>query len=272
MTVPSERDTMQTAAAVAVPTVHPLRAAVVRTLDRANPLPRVRTTCSTCGLRELCLPCGLVKEDLTRIDELVYSRRRVRRGEHLYRAGDAFTALYAFRTVFYKSFVETADGRSHVTGFQMPGDVVGLDGIETGKHNLDVVALEDGEVCVIPYAELEALAARVPTLQKHLHRLMSREIVREQGLMMLLGTMRAESRVAAFLLNLSQRFAARGYSASEFNLRMTREEIGSYLGLKLETVSRIISRFQDRGLVAAQNRYIHIVDAAGLSAVTADAA
>jgi CRP/FNR family transcriptional regulator len=259
--------------AIASLNVHPLRPVVVRPgAARVQPLPRVPTACSSCGLRELCLPCGLVKEDLTRVDELVYSRRRVKRGEHLYRAGDPFHALYAFRTGFFKSYIQTADGRTHVTGFQMAGDVVGLDGIESGQHKLDVVALEDGEVCVIPYAELEALASRTPALQKHLHRLMSREIVREQAQLMLLGTMRAESRVAAFLLNLARRFASRGYSATEFNLRMTREEIGSYLGLKLETVSRIFSRFQERGLISAQNRYVKVLDRGALEAVAAEAA
>jgi CRP/FNR family transcriptional regulator len=259
------------AAAIAMPNVHPLRPLVVHPGAGVPSLARVPTTCSGCGLRELCLPCGLVKEDLSRVDELIYSRRRLRRGEHLYRAGDAFHALHAFRTGFFKSYVQSSDGRSHVTGFQMAGDVVGLDGIESGRHSLDVVALEDGEVCVIPYAELEALAARMPALQKHLHRLMSREIVREQSQLLLLGTMRAESRVAAFLLNLAQRFAGRGYSGSEFNLRMTREEIGSYLGLKLETVSRIFSRLHGRALISAQNRYVKVLDRAGLEAVAAEA-
>lgn len=254
------------AAAIAMPNVHLLRPVVVHPGARGPSLARVPTTCSSCGLRELCLPCGLVKEDLSRVDELVYSRRRVRRGEHLYRAGDAFHALYAFRTGFFKSYLQSGDGRSHVTGFQMAGDVVGLDGIESGQHSLDVIALEDADVCVIPYAELEVLAARTPALQKHLHRLMSREIVREQWQLLLLGTMRAESRVAAFLLSLAQRFASRGYSGSEFNLRMTREEIGSYLGLKLETVSRIFSRLQDRALISAQNRYVKVLDRAGLEA------
>ena len=263
---------MSTAAiAIAIPSVHSLRPVLVHPGARVASIPRVPTTCSSCGLRELCLPCGLVKDDLTRMDDLVYSRRRVKRGEHLYRAGDTFHALYAFRTGFFKSYVETAEGRSHVTGFQMPGDVVGLDGIEDGTHSLDVVALEDGEVCVIPYDELEALAIRVPALQKHLHRMMSREIVREQGQMMLLGTMRAESRVAAFLLALAQRFASRGYSSSEFNLRMTREEIGSYLGLKLETVSRIFSRFQERNLISAQNRHVKILDGVALKLVATEA-
>jgi CRP/FNR family transcriptional regulator len=228
---------------------------------------RCPTLCATCGLRGMCLPCALPQDELHELDGLVYARRRVRRGEHVYRAGDPFRSLFAFRTGFYKSYVAAADGRTQVTGFQMAGDVVGLDGIEADRHVLSIAALEDGEVCVIPYAHIESLSARVPGFAHHIHRTMSREIVREQGIMAMLGSMRAEARVAAFLLGLSQRFAARGYSSTEFNLRMTRDEIGSYLGLKLETVSRILSKFQSARLISAQLRYVRIVDAAGLSAL-----
>jgi CRP/FNR family transcriptional regulator len=227
---------------------------------------RVPNACSSCGLRGMCLPCGLRSEDLADVEGVVYSRRRVMRGETLYRPGDPFHALYAIRTGFFKGFVLTDDGRTQVTGFQMPGDIMGLDGIEDERHQLQVEALETAEVCVLPYDELEQSAARIPMLQRGLHRMMSREIVREQGLMLLLGTMRADARVAAFLLNLSQRFAERGYSSREFNLRMSREEMGSFLGLKLETVSRAISRFQEKKLICAQHRYIKLQDIDGLRA------
>ena len=139
-----------------------------------------------------------------------------------------------------------------------------MDGIGTEEHNLNAIALEDSEVCVIPFSRLEEVSSSVPGLQRQVHKVMSREIVRDQGVMMLLGSMRAEERVAVYLLNLSQRFVARGYSPSEFHLRMTRDEIGSYLGLKLETVSRIFSRFQEEGLVAVQQKHIRILDVAGL--------
>ncbi|MCX7163470.1 MAG: helix-turn-helix domain-containing protein, partial [Rhodocyclales bacterium] len=147
-----------------------------------------------------------------------------------------------------------------VTGFQMAGEILGMDGISTEVHACNAVALEDSEVCLIPFTELENLSSEIRTLQHHLHKVMSREIVRDHGVMMLLGTMRAEERLAAFLLNLSQRFTARGYSPAEFHLRMTREEIGSYLGLKLETVSRAFSRFQDEGLISVQQKHIRILD------------
>src|SRR5512134_2328384 len=228
---------------------------------------RVSNACTSCGLRAMCLPCGLRSDDLAEVDGVVYSRRRVMRGESLYRTADPFHALYAIRTGFFKSYLLADDGRTQVTGFQMPGDIVGLDGIDDDRHQQQVEALEDAEVCIMPYAQLEESASRNPVLQRRLHRMMSREIVREQGLLLLLGTMRAEARVAAFLLTLSQRFADRGYSPREFNLRMTREEIGSYLGLKLETVSRALSRFQDDGLIEVQQKHVRIVDIEGLQAV-----
>jgi CRP/FNR family transcriptional regulator len=164
------------------------------------------------------------------------------------------------RSGFFKTSVLLEDGRDQVTGFYMGGELIGMDGIGTEKHTCDAVALEDSEVCVIPFARLEDLSREVYALQHHFHKVMSREIVRDHGVMMLLGSMRAEERLAAFLVNLSQRFTARGYSPSEFYLRMTREEIGSYLGLKLETVSRVFSRFQDEGLVSVQQKHIRIIE------------
>jgi CRP/FNR family transcriptional regulator len=137
----------------------------------------------------------------------------------------------------------------------MAGEILGMDGIGSGDHATDLVALEDSEVCVIPYAHLEE-----PVLQRQLHKVMSRELVREHGVMMLLGTMRAEERLAAFLVNLSQRFLARGYARDDFHLRMTRDEIGSYLGLSLETVSRLFSRFHDDRLISVQQKHIRILD------------
>jgi CRP/FNR family transcriptional regulator len=219
-----------------------------------------RSACSRCNLRELCLPGGLSDGELDQLDDLIRVRRQYRKGEHAYHAGDPFDALYAVRTGFFKTSMLTEDGRDQVTGFLMTGELMGLDGISTNRHPCDAVALEDSELCVIPFARLEELSRQAPALQRHLHKIMSREIVNDQRIMLLLGSMRAEERLAAFLLNLSQRMTARGYSPSEFYLRMTREAIGSYLGLKLETVSRVFSRFHSEGLVAVQQKHIHILD------------
>ncbi len=210
------------------------------------------------------MPLALSDEQLRRIDDVVAVRRKIKRGSTLFRNGEAFTSLFAIRTGFFKTCVATEDGRDQVTGFQMAGEIIGLDGIVNDHHTCDAVALEDAEVCVMPFERIEELSREVNALQHHVHKIMSREIVREHGVMLLLGSMRAEERLAAFLLNLVQRLHARGFSQSELILRMTREEIGSYLGLKLETVSRTFSKFQDEGLLEVKQRQIRILNQDGL--------
>jgi CRP/FNR family transcriptional regulator len=207
----------------------------------------------------MCLPVGITAHEMERLDALIGERRRIKRGQSLYRSGDTFESIFAIKSGFFKTDVLTEDGRDQVTGFQMAGEILGMDGISTDRHTCNAIALEDSEVCNIPFAQWEQLASEVRTLQTHFHKVMSREIVRDQSVMMLLGTMRAEERLAAFLLNLSQRFHARGFSPTEFHLRMTREEIGSYLGMKLETVSRSFSRFQEDGLIHVHQKHIKII-------------
>ncbi len=210
------------------------------------------------------MPLGLSEIEMERVDEVVATRRKVLRGENLFRHGDKFSALYAIRTGFFKTRICAEDGRDQVTGFQMAGEIIGLDGIVSDQHTCDAVALEDAEVCVMPFDRIEELSREITSLQRHVHKIMSREIVRENGVMLLLGSMRAEERLAAFLLNLVQRLHARGFSQSELVLRMTREEIGSYLGLKLETVSRTFSKFVDDGLVEVKQRHVRILNSDGL--------
>jgi CRP/FNR family transcriptional regulator, anaerobic regulatory protein len=224
----------------------------------------VKVACSNCNLRELCMPIGLNDAELSRVDDLVTSRRSIKRGSALFHNGEPFTSLYAVRTGFFKTSLTTEDGRDQVTGFQMAGEIIGLDGIVSEHHSCDAIALEDAEVCVMPFDRIEEISREVGALQKHVHRIMSREIVREHGVMLLLGSMRAEERLAAFLLNLVQRLQARGFSRTELILRMTREEIGSYLGMKLETVSRTFSRFAEEGLIEVKQRHILIQDAEAL--------
>ena len=220
----------------------------------------LKVACSNCNLRELCMPIGLSNEELDRIDDVVAARRKIKRGTTLFRNGEKFTSLYAIRTGFFKTCVASEDGRDQVTGFQMAGEVIGLDGIVNDHHTCDAVALEDAEVCVMPFDRIEELSREINALQRHVHKIMSREIVREHGVMLLLGSMRAEERLATFLLNLVQRLHARGFSQSELILRMTREEIGSFLGLKLETVSRTFSRFVEDGIVEVKQRHVRILN------------
>lgn len=232
----------------------------IQTASHAVNSQTIKVACSNCNLRELCMPLGLSEDELARIDDVVASRRKIKRGATLYRNGEKFTSLYAIRTGFFKTCVASEDGRDQVTGFQMAGEVMGLDGIVHDHHTCDAVALEDAEVCVMPFDRIEELSREVNALQRHVHKIMSREIVRENGVMLLLGSMRAEERLAAFLLNLVQRLHARGFSQSELVLRMTREEIGSYLGLKLETVSRTFSKFVEDGIVEVKQRHVRILN------------
>jgi CRP/FNR family transcriptional regulator len=220
--------------------------------------------CTDCRLRDLCLPHALSEAGLEQFRSVVISHRRLKFGQALYRSGASFEAVYLVRAGFMKTVVVLEDGREQVTGLYMSGEMLGMDGIAGGTHASDAIALADSDICVVPYERLEAMSDGERPMRRHLHRMLSYEIVREQGMMLLLGTMSAEERVAAFLLNLSQRFSARGFSGSEFVLRMTREEIGSLLGMKLETVSRIFSRFQKDKLIEIDGKHVRIVSIAGL--------
>jgi CRP/FNR family transcriptional regulator len=228
-------------------------------------LARPSTGCTTCHLRDLCLPCGMSEVETGLLDTLMFAPRRVKADDVLYREGDRFGFIYAVRSGTFKSTLTLADGREQVTSFSIAGELMGLDGVASGKHASTARALEDALVCTIPYAQLCDLANRHVGMQQVVTRLMSRELVREHSVMLLLGSMSAEERLAAFLLNLSLRYKARGYSASEFHLRMSRAEIGSYLGLTLETVSRTFSSFQHHGLLNVDKRHIRILDMARLA-------
>ena len=226
-----------------------------------------KVTCAKCQLRETCLSGGTPPEDLERVEGIVYVRRSVKRGKCLFRAGDEFKSIYAIRNGFFKTTLADAEGREQVTGFFMSGELLGIDGLGNGYCESNAIALEDSEVCMMPYALIEKVARDVPSLQRRLHTVLAREIVRNHGIMLLLGSMNADERLATFLLNLSMRYARSGVSASDFVLRMKRDEIGSYLGLRLETVSRVFSSFQRGGMIEVQQREIRIVDSAALERV-----
>ncbi|MEM5426848.1 MULTISPECIES: fumarate/nitrate reduction transcriptional regulator Fnr [Cupriavidus] len=228
------------------------------------PITEMSPRCSTCAMGQLCLPVGMSQQDLTKMDTLVQERIRVHKGETLYRMGDPLTAVYAIRFGTLKTHVTTEDGRSQITGFHLPGEIVGLDGLGEMQHASDATALEDTEVCVVRLGDLQTLSADLPSLQHQFLRLMGKEITHDQLMLVTLGSMRAEERLAAFLINLSERLSARGYSSTEFVMRMSREEIGSYLGLKLETVSRLFSRFAEAGLIQIRQRHVKLVDLAGI--------
>ncbi len=221
--------------------------------------PALKLACSNCILRDLCLPVALSEENLERLDTLVTRRPTIKRGSALFHADDAFAAVYVVRTGFFKTAIAAQDGAEQVAGFFMAGEILGLDGIENDRHTCDAVALEDSQVCVIPLDELEACSRELAPLQRRFHRMMSREIVRDHDVMLLLGSMSAEKRLAAFLLDLMRRLRERGFSSSELVLRMTRREIGSYLGLTLETVSRAFSRLQQEAMLEVSHRNVSIL-------------
>ncbi|HTS22705.1 MAG TPA: fumarate/nitrate reduction transcriptional regulator Fnr [Casimicrobiaceae bacterium] len=224
----------------------------------------LRGHCLHCAVRDLCLPVGIDQDGLRQLDAAVAERVRLEKGDTAYRAGDRFTALHAIRVGSCKTTVLGEKGHEQVAGFHITGDIIGMDGIGSGRHGGDAVALEDTELCVLPFDRVEELARQITPLQRNLHRIMSREIERDENVMLLLGSMRAEERLAVFLLNLSHRYRARGYSETEFVLRLTREDIGSFLGLKLETVSRSLSRFQAAGLLQVQGRVVKLLDLTAL--------
>lgn len=226
--------------------------------------------CKTCAMAGLCTSSRIDTLSLGRLNDAVQCVRIVHRGHALYRPGDAFRSIYAIRTGSFKTVVMHHQGHEQVTGFGIVGDTLGIEGIASGRHSCEAVALEDSSVCVMPFELLEMLCREVKTIQHHVHQMLGAEIVRESTLMMLLGTMTAEERVAFFLADLSRRWQARGYSAAAFTLKMTREEIGCYLGLKLETVSRTVTKLQRRQLIRACGKDLRILDIEGLRKLATD--
>jgi CRP/FNR family transcriptional regulator len=220
----------------------------------------IKSACSNCNLRELCLPIGLSPEEMIKIELMFAARRKVQRGTMLFGRGENFSNLYVIRTGFFKTIAGAEDTKNQVTGFQTAGEIVGLDGIVNDQHTCDAIALEDSEVCVLPFNRIEEFSREVKALQHHVNKLMSREIVRQHDVLFLLGSMDSEQRLAAFLLNLIHRMHLRGFSQSELILRMSRVEIGSYLGMQFETVSRIFSKLDADGIVDIKNRHIHVLD------------
>jgi CRP/FNR family transcriptional regulator, anaerobic regulatory protein len=228
--------------------------------DAAVALAEAKAHCQHCDMNPVCHAPSLNTEELDSLDQWFPTRRRLKRGEAIFDTGTPFSAIYAVRSGFFKTLLPSEQQRDQITGFQMTGEILGLDGIGSGFHACRAVALESSEVCMMPYGSMDELANNLPTLHAHLNKLMSQRIVQDQSAFTLLANLRSESRLAAFLVDLGKRFAALGYSPHAFVLRMTREEIGSYLGLSLETVSRLFSRFQEDGLVDVQTRHLRITD------------
>ncbi|HKJ95130.1 MAG TPA: fumarate/nitrate reduction transcriptional regulator Fnr [Gammaproteobacteria bacterium] len=224
----------------------------------------LRSSCANCSLVQLCLPVALDGASIERLDEIVERKRPVQRGDHLYRAEDEFQAIYAVRSGALKTYTLTVGGEEQVVGFHLPGELIGLDAINDGRHPCGAVALETTSICEIPFERLEDLAGDIPGLQRQLLRIMSREIFADHEMLHALAKRSAEERLAILLLSLSDRFARRGLSSSRFRLPMSRSDLSNYLGLAPETMSRLFRRFQEKGWASAAGKEVILEDSRAL--------
>jgi CRP/FNR family transcriptional regulator, anaerobic regulatory protein len=222
-------------------------------------LSALKTACQSCKLQDLCLPLGLNTLDIDQLDSIIKRRKPLQKGEYLFRSGEAFTSLYAVRSGTIKTYSENEQGDEQITGLFLPGEILGLDAIHDDRHPCSAIALETTSLCEIPFASLEELSSHIPGLHHQLLRIMSKEISADQTLLMLMAQKNAEERLAAFLVNLSSRLKQRNFSDTEFFLSLSRKDIGNYLGLTIETISRTFSHFQSQGLLETDRKYVKLL-------------
>ena len=227
----------------------------------------LKVHCQSCSLSDLCMPHGMQEDEISQLDKIIKRLQPYQPGQHLFHAGDKSNSIYAVRSGALKSYCITADGDEQVLGFALPGELVGLDGLAGENFSSTTVALETSSVCELPFNRLEELCHELPSLQRQMLRLIGKEITADQHLLMLLGQRSAEERLASFLLSLSVRYKNRGLSADEFNLPMSRQDIGNYLGLAIETVSRLFAQFQDKKLLTVSRKQIKIIDRPRLKSI-----
>ena len=226
-----------------------------------------QVSCGNCRLASICLPLALEAEDINKLDDIIQRGKPLQKNEHIYREGDEFNSVFAVRSGTLKAYKTTDDGREQVTGFYFPGEILGLDGISADIHASSAMALETAAICEIPFDALETLSSTLPSLQRHFLQLMSREITEDQQLITLLSKNTAEERVAALMLGISTRNTRRRLSPTQFRLAMSRLDIGNYLGLTVETVSRVFSRMQKLEVLRVDNKEIEILDTERLRAM-----
>lgn len=220
--------------------------------------------CANCRLATICLPISLHLDDISRLDDIIQRNRPVQKGEYVFRAGDAFKSFYALRSGAIKTVRITEDGLEQVTGFFLPGEIIGIDGLADNSHSNSAISLETSAVCEIPYAQLEDLSAKVPNLQRRMFQLMGKEIAQDQHLITLLSKNSAEERIASLLLSISTRNHSRGLSADDFFLPMSRSDIGNFLGLTIETVSRIFTKLHKQTVINLDKKHVRINDVTAL--------
>lgn len=217
-------------------------------------------SCKTCSLAELCLPRGLKPDELQELDDVIKDRKLIHTGDLLFKEGSENRHIFAVRSGSVKTFTLTSDGEEQVLGFHLPGEIVGLDGLDRSQHNCNAQALETSSICELPLNDLEGICLRIPSLHKQLLKLISREISQDHKMLLLLAKKNSEQRIATFLLSLSGRFKSRGLSSESFNLSMSRQDIANYLGLAVETVSRILTRLSDDKVIQVTRKSILIVN------------
>lgn len=217
-----------------------------------------QVACEDCSLYRLCLPLGLHSKDLAQLDKIIKRSQTYKRGQPLFEANNQFTSLYVVRSGSFKTTISTNNGRDQVTGFYFPGEFIGLDAIHQESYQSTARALESSSVCELPYDHLQEIGKDMPQLQIQLLTRISKELAGDKGLMLLLGKKTADEKLASFLLSISKRFNERGFSAMDFQLSMSRSDIANHLGLAVETVSRILSRFQDDELITITGKAISL--------------
>lgn len=229
----------------------------------------IRVACKNCTLSALCLPMGLAPEDVEKLDSIVKRSRPLHRGDYLFRSGERFRSLYVVKTGSVKTYAPSEEGGEQVLGFHLPGELIGLDAIEKEAHACSAKVLETSAICEIPFHRFEELSCSIPSLQHQMYRLLSKEIVHDTEMLLLLGKKSADERLAAFLISMSRRLRKRGLSPTDFYLSMSRHEIGNYLGLAVETVSRLFTRFQDEGLLKVDRKHVELLDLDALEGIVA---
>jgi len=238
--------------------------------NKVIPLSKIKIACESCSLHSLCLPLGLEGNDLNKLDNIIRRSHPLKKGVGLFHQGADFQAVYAVRSGSLKTFTVADDGSEQITGFYLPGELVGLDAISDNQHPCTAKALETTSYCEIPFTQLEALSGELPSLRRQLLRIMSKEITHDANLLMLLGKKTAEERLASLLLSLSTRLKNRGFSETEFNLSMSRNDIANYLGLAVETISRLFTRFQEQKLIKVEGKFVNILQIDKLKNMVSD--
>jgi len=239
------------------------------TLKRID-IDHLKISCKQCNLRELCFPHGMKEEEMSNLDAVVDQPKPLHKNDYLYRDGEKSKAMYAVRSGCVKTMTESPNGEEQIVGFHLAGELLGLDGFADGVHTCNAVALETSSVCELPLEDLESLTQKLPGLHRQMRRIMGKEVASDHKMLLLLGKMTSEERLASFLLSMSRRMEERHWKETEFNLSMPRQDIANYLGMAVETVSRLFAAFQNEKIIEVDRRHITILDIGKLKVIVGE--